>query len=1408
MNDFSQTDPITVSNKRSLNTLTRAIQLSQGEFALILVRCNYVSLGDRVVRQLQQVRGFEIRVLQLSPSVKTLYSAIQAELAESQPQALMVFGLESSTALEQVLTSTNQIREEFRKNFRFPLILWINDEILQTLTRLAPDFKSWAATSIKFDIPTIRLISDLQQTIDAIFKAILELGSGRFLDNASLDQVLGKHHLVEMELAARELQSREPNLEPAFAASLQFLQGRSADAKGEKDKALQYYERSLTVWQQAQTVRTVNSAIYIERQGCLLFYLGLWWRQHAVLHRAEYRESCLKARDYYRECVEGFQQNQRPDLAARFINSWGEVLIRLELFDELEVVARTAVHLHQTYTTPFFLATSYGLLAEVALQKSSWSESEYYAEQALRINTEPFESSINREWDRKYYENWYLLLLAQAKIPLEKPLEAIAHLETAKANAQPQHDPLLYIRILETLRSLYFQQSRYLAAFQIKQAQRSIEQQYGLRAFIGAGRLQPTQHVIHLGLASINQQPSVAEEITASGRQRDIERLLDRITRPDHKLIVIHGQSGVGKSSIVQAGLVPSLKQMMIDTRDIQPILLQIYPDWSETLFRLLNIPSEPPTEVDHLTPLDIVTATIERLRQNETHNLLTVLIFDQFEEFFFVYKDKTERRLFYTFLSQCLNIPFVKVILSLREDYLHYLLDFSRSSSLDIINNNILDKEILYYLGNFSPEDARSVVQSLTERSRLNLEPALINALVQDLAEELGEVRPIELQVVGAQLQAENITTLIQYRQQGPKEKLVERFLEDVIQDCGAENERTARLVLYLLTDENGTRPIKTKTELQTELQTLAQVGIETLDVVLEIFVKSGLVFLLPEFSAERYQLVHDYLVSFIRQQQGAELVRELQQERDSRQRSEAELSRVLRGRFRDAIIVLVFGCLSVFAGVSWLRAEGGRDQAEVSEIAALNSTSEARWLANDQIEALIIAIRAGRKEQASNVSSDLTQQTIERLGQTISHMQEQNRWKGHNGVASDVTFSPDGQILASSGDDGTIQLWNQKGNLPITINAHNEHEGGVWTVSFSPDGQTLASANADGTVKLWTRDGRALRTLQGQHQGDVTSVKFSPDGQTLASASFDGTIKLWRMDDGTLLKTFQTKEALYSVAFSPDGQTLASAGVDGTIKLWNVQGQLLERLQGHRNVASSVSFSPDGQMLASASWDKTVILWARDGRRLATLEGHTNRVQSVNFSKNGQVIASADLDGNILIWSRNGQLLTTLQGREGIRGVDFSVDGMTLATAGLNGTIRLWKDDNFRVQVLQGHGDRVIGVSVSPDGKIIASASADKTIKLWNSDGNLLNTLSGHTDRVTSVRFSPDGKMLASTSADKTIKLWRQDGSLIKTLTGHEASVNGVSFSPDGQRFASVSVDGTVRLWRQDGVLIRIFP
>jgi hypothetical protein len=271
------------------------------------------------------------------------------------------------------------------------------------------------------------------------------------------------------------------------------------------------------------------------------------------------------------------------------------------------------------------------------------------------------------------------------------------------------------------------------------------------------------------------------------------------------------------------------------------------------------------------------------------------VLIFDQFEEFFLACTQSQSRREFFTFVASCLQMGSeVKVILSLREDFLHHLLRYDNLPGMEAIENDILSKKVRYPIGNFSQSDAYWFIQKLTQRANFFLEPALVKQLVADLADEEGEVRPIELQVVGAQLQTEQITTLEAYQKAGTKEELVERYLQDVVQDCGEENQRTAKLLLYWLTEPSEIRPQKTRLELEQDFRNLGEEFLPTreqLNLVLEILVASGLVSLIPEIPRDRYQLIHDYLVTFIRNQQEAP---ELEKEREERQRLQKTLQEV----------------------------------------------------------------------------------------------------------------------------------------------------------------------------------------------------------------------------------------------------------------------------------------------------------------------------------------------------------------------------------------------------------------------------------------------------------------------------------------------------------------------------------
>ncbi|MEQ8382996.1 MAG: AAA family ATPase [Coleofasciculus sp. A1-SPW-01] len=1283
-------DESTIDNQEALEELTWAIEASEGRFYIMLARCNYAYLQDRLIQQVQDQCALNIRVIHLKQSDRTLYSTICAQLGQEKPAALMVSGLATVDNLDDMLRATNQVREEFRKNFHFPVILWINDAVHVKFLRIAPDFESWTTTT-RFAIPTDELIAVLQQNVESLFATVLAVNSPQSL--YKLADVLDQDCLSrsELDLALKELPHRVQDLDPQLEAGLQFIRGLNA---GDSPEALEYFQQSLTFWQQVGAGLTddlsdqtdnltklapidpnvgeldneiqstpINAKL---KAGLVLFHIGLY--HYRTTDRKKYQTiNWQTSKIHLQECLEIFDQENRPDLIAKCITQLERVLQRMQAWDELEQAAKKALPLHQQYGSTSKLAQDYSFLAEVALQKQRWDDARQAAQQAEEIITQLPKS-------KRWIQGLNLLFLAQAERQLGNKQGAISHLVKARELGDFGH-PLVYVRILEELRDLYFENRQYLAAFATKQQRRSIEQQYGIRAFIGAGRLQPhredasywsrdlenlspnlsparrealnsfsLKNQQEISVKTDNQE-SVAPEIIASGRQRDLERLLERIGRNDCKLIVIHGRSGVGKSSLVNAGLVPALKQSIIGTQKNVPIAIRVYTNWIEELAKQLlnddepvgaglddNLSGKPPTSQqnppnspgldDNLLEKPITSPPnppyvklLEQLRKDEQRQRRTVLIFDQFEEFFFVYTNAAERRLFWRFLADCLNILSVKVILSLREDYLHYLLECNRLDSMSVIGHDILGKNVLYELGNFLPTDARAIIEDLTTRSRFYLEPALIDQLVKDLAGTTGEILPIELQVLGAQLQAENIKTLAEYRELGTKEELVKRYLEEVVEDCGAENKQAAELVLYLLTDEKGTRPLKTRAELERDLEGLAadlttEAG--KLDLVLRIFVESGLVFLLPENPFDHYQLVHDYLAVFIRQQQKVGLLAELAKAKEKQKLTEAKLRQALQEKEK------------------LLRQEKqDRQRAEIAEIEALSSLSQALLLSNDQLGALLASVKGGKKLQQAEVPSESKTRIVGRLWQAIYSVQEYNRFQCDNSAVKSISYSPDGQILASGSEDGMVKLWRKDGTV---WQAWQGHSNEVWSVGFSPDGQLIASASLDCTVKLWRLDGTEVQTFRG-HSGWITSVSFSPDGQRIASASRDRTVKLWHLD-GTEVQTFEGHtDQVWSVSFSPDSQMIASGSYDQTIKLWHLDGTLLRTIEGHSDWVIGVSFSPDGQMIASASDDRTVKLWRLDGTVVQTFYGHSAGVRSVSFSPDGQIIASASDDRTVIL-------------------------------------------------------------------------------------------------------------------------------------------------------------------------------
>lgn len=366
--------------------------------------------------------------------------------------------------------------------------------------------------------------------------------------------------------------------------------------------------------------------------------------------------------------------------------------------------------------------------------------------------------------------------------------------------------------------------------------------------------------------------------------------------------------------------------------------------------------------------------------------------------------------------------------------------------------------------------------------------------------------------------------------------------------------------------------------------------------------------------------------------------------------------------------------------------------------------------------------------------------------------------------------------------------------------------HEDAVYQTAFSPDDTLLASASADGTAKIWDMaTGQVLVSLD--HPNLVEGVDFSPDGSRLVTACDDGIVRVFDVTTGQEVHQLEGHEdAVYKAVFSPDGQYIASASADMTARLWDATTyQQIFVLDDYESIVNDVVFTPDSMRLATGSDDGVDVWDVATGELVRHIVSYDDAAYRVAFFPDGEWLAAV---GNTKFYtivdvSRDIEVMKVSINTNTPYCVACSSDGSRVASVGIDTTVRVGYVEGYDFQQppsslfdLPGHIELVWDVVFNHRGTRIATASADNTIRIWDA--------TGHTNIVMSVAFSPDGTELASSSGDTTVRRWKIRNQVgvplleeIATLSGHTYYVVRVTYSPDGTRIATASYDDTARVW-----------
>jgi WD40 repeat protein len=896
------------------------------------------------------------------------------------------------------------------------------------------------------------------------------------------------------------------------------------------------------------------------------------------------------------------------------------------------------------------------------------------------------------------------------------------------------------------------------------------------------------------------------------GRERLVDEILRVLAADGHGgPLAVVGRSGAGKSSLLQAGLLPAIRAGRLEAA--VPGSRQ----WPQVV----------------MTPGEHPVHTLGRRLAAGPAPQGLILCVDQFEEVFTACSDEAERGAFIQALCTAPargSTPRVQVILGLRADFYDRCLDYPELAPM-VEAGQVPVRPM-------SREELKSVIEAPADAAGLRLEEDLTRRLLLDLEPAGGPGRDaaIALPLLAFALQAtwqasdRQTLTLSDYEATGSIWGAVTQRAEEVYGSLGPAQDATKLLLVSMVQLGDGTDDVRRRVSLGDLLAGRPDAARTSIRRALEAYVAARLV----TVDNDTAEIAHEALLrawprlrqwieedrkDLLDRQRLSESARLWQSgngplwtgarleearkwlgeepgqarrslsvlERDFVRASVRATRRRRRRRWSAAGTAMAAVMLLITGSVYAVQQRAGNQdsQAVQSSVALAQNADNLR--ATDPAGAMWLSLAAYRSSQTSQARTELYDSLTTPYPLTLPG--------GGTGKVDSVAYSPDGKTAAAVWDNGIMRVWRVSNPLrPVLAATIKTRPGGIDRLAFSPDGGILALHELH-SLELWdTGDGTRKPVLLSDtpvtsSRADSTwlPVAFSPDGRLVAAGDGDGRFRIWNVADpahpGRIASVAASSRPLTSVAFSPDGDALAVAnensprtGQDGGVGLWDVRdpARLALRSALRVNSALSVAFSPVGHLLVASGSDDDVHAWnvADVGRPVSVRVNSDNNngksLISVAFRPGSELFLTADSGGRTDVWTDSqgdgiGDWGTgVLPDSSGPKSVAFSPSGEQVLTGDYGGSVQLW---TALTPLLPGTvGTEAGGSPFNADGSVMAvqgmaaGVGSSVPIELWDVSDPLHpvrdavlpgNWISG--------AFLPGGSTLVTfTDYNDAIRLW----------------------------------------------------